>query len=99
MGDSPSGKHPELQCSRPDSQPSLGGLYSRWLFGELQPSIQGAGAPHDRSHTRMTDGQAAHEKATHCTMVVSNTQIGPTRSRPLLKPRARLISHAAWLQC
>lgn len=38
-------------------KPSLGGLYSPWLFGDLQLSVQEAGTPHDKSHTRMMDGQ------------------------------------------
>jgi len=55
--DSPSGNPPESQFTRLDSWPCLGGLYSPWLFGELQPSVQGAGTLHDESHTRMMDGQ------------------------------------------
>lgn len=48
---------PNRKFSKLNLQPSLGGLYSPRLFGELQPSVQGAGTPRNESHTRVTDGQ------------------------------------------
>lgn len=52
--DSPSGSHDKSQVYKAQLKPSLGGLYSPWLFGDLQLAVQG---PHDESHTRMMDGQ------------------------------------------